>query len=162
MSNNKWRWTVPTTELPHQSIMHPVSPPPLHLPLLPSTSKKHTERNPCAILLAKAKNHVHWCLTAWWPMLPSPNQNLGSRESHFELIITGSNFHHSTTPAGHLIAKLERIWGVLEPTCGSHMTGLGGARTASDDQGRLGWQWWPPKTVQPAVTRAGLPGPDPA
>ena len=87
------------------------------------------------------------------------SQNFGSRESHFELIFTGSNFHHSTTPAGHLIAKLDRIWGVLDPTCGSHMTGLGGARTASDDQGRLGWQWWPPKSVQPAVTRAELPGP---
>ena len=69
---------------------------------------------------------------------PAPNPKFESRESHFELIFTGSNFHHSTTPAGHLIAKLDRIWGVLDPTCGSHMTGLGGARTASDDQGRLG------------------------
>ena len=36
---------------------------------------------------------------------------------------------HLTAASGHLIRR-KNLW--LEPTCGSHMTGLGGARAASD------------------------------
>ena len=115
------------------------SPPPL-AKCFHTLCKLHSERNihPCAILVVAVESKTcslvsHFCLVAD-TALP-PNSKLESRECHF---ITGSNFHQSTTPTGHLIAKMKGIWGVLEPTCGSHMTGLGGARTASDDQGRLG------------------------
>ena len=91
------------------------------LPLLSTTFQKTSipntqQRNiqvlglPCWLLL-KAKLEFH-CMMAN-TRCPAPNPQ-GSTLDHknptstLRRRITGSNFHHSTAPAGHLMRKLER------------------------------------------------------
>ena len=118
---------VPTTELPHQSIMHPAS-------LLACKWPSSSTNSHCCQLSTSKDYHSNfqlnnrrglgcplgccwkqnWCLTAWWLIRwPAPNPK-GSALDHTNPTstlrgrITGSNFHHSTAPAGHLMRKLER------------------------------------------------------
>ena len=161
------RWTVPTTELPHQSIMHPVTAPPLHLPLLPSASTLFANYTVRGIsihvlswwLLLKAK-HVHWCLTtAWWLTLPCPQSKAWIERIPLHHWVKLSPAHHTHRSSD---CQDERNLGCAGTNLWESHDRTGRSPDGLRRPGKARWQWWPPKTVQAAVTRAELPGPDPA